>query len=147
MRRRWLVAAAATPQAGFASRRDAQAGTPSAALVTIASGQSGVEQHGSRSATPTHGYHRGEAVLGYLPDLGGSRFELRCLCRSGRERGPGDRLVRAEERVVDVVDQGGDHDLIHRRQRDRVMAFLSPGRGVPTRMSSALADRNAMTRS
>ena len=83
-------------------------------------GQPGVEQHGRRGVAAADGDQRGEAVLGHQPDVGKPRLELGRLGSSGCQRRSGDGVVAGEQGVVDVVDQRGDDDIVHRLQCDRV---------------------------
>jgi hypothetical protein len=48
------------------------------ALVTMASGETGIEEDGGSGAAGAHGDQGGEAVLGHQTDLGGSGLELGC---------------------------------------------------------------------
>jgi hypothetical protein len=83
-------------------------------------GQPGVEQHGRRGVAAADGDQRGKAVLGHQPDVGTSWLELGRLGGPGCERRSGDGVVAGEQGVVDVVDQRGDDDVVHRLQCDRV---------------------------
>ena len=80
-------------------------------------GHSGVEQHGVRGAAAARGDERGEAVLGDQPGMRLAVHELRGVHRGDRgvARAPG-RADVAHQRVVAVVHQRGDDDLVDRLQ-------------------------------
>jgi hypothetical protein len=59
-------------------------------------------------------------MLGDQTDVRGAGFELRSLGGSGGEGRSRDPVVADQERVVEVVDQGCDDDLVDRREGDRV---------------------------
>jgi hypothetical protein len=59
-------------------------------------------------------------VLGHQPDVGTPRLEPGRLGGSGCQRRSGDGVVASEQGIVDVVNQRGDDDVVHRLQCDRV---------------------------
>ena len=80
-----------------------------------------VEEHAVRHATAADGHERREAVLSDEPSP-----RLTAVHDAGRDRGqfaerrsPRNRAA-AEQRVVAVVDEHRDHDLVDRLQVDRV---------------------------
>jgi hypothetical protein len=58
---------------------------------------------------------------------------------SGRERCPGDHVATGDQRVVHVVDQGGDRDLIDGTSVIGSTASPVAGRGSVARMSCSAA--------
>lgn len=82
--------------------------------------EAGVEGHRRRRTASAHGDQCGIAMLGDQTDVRGAGFELRSLGGSGSEGRSRDPVVADQERVVEVVDQGCDDDLVDRREGDRV---------------------------